>query len=268
MSKFIKFSFLLLVPLTLLAVMPHHETAFIAERNSIDFLVNYSNYNADRFWNRSGRSLKAYDTFKSHEGQAYLEYALLSCDALFAECSYVQVKEAYSGDVKKIRDSEAGWKHFWWEQNCGALSTELRAIIPMGNRKNPIRYGEWGVQASVLYSKYFSRGWIDTLLGYRYYNGNPSDQIRAMGALGVNIYEWLQFIGTAELEYSLDSHESRFDRHVIALNPNYRLLRLKGEIVVAPFCDYIALTLGVYRHVWGRWVGEGGGFYVGSWLYY
>lgn len=260
--------FLLAVPLIIHAVMPHHETAFLAEQGSIDFLANYSSYNTDRFWNRKGKSLRAYDTLKSHEGQAYIEWAVLKRDSFFAEAAYVQVKESYTGETKKWRDSEAGWKHAWVEWEDSALSSELRVIIPMGDRKHPVRYGEWGAQASLLYSRLFSRGWVDSLLGYRYYNGAPSDQLRAMGALGINVASWLQAIGTVELEYGLSLHENHFDRHLIALNPTYRLLRLKGEIVLAPFSNYLAITAGYYRHVWGQRVGEGGGFYVGSWLYY
>ncbi|MFN4174689.1 MAG: hypothetical protein ACK4HV_06265, partial [Parachlamydiaceae bacterium] len=60
MSKYIKF-ILSSLPLAISAVLPHHETAFIAEKGSIDFLAAYSSYNTDRFWNKNGKSLKAFD---------------------------------------------------------------------------------------------------------------------------------------------------------------------------------------------------------------
>lgn len=256
-----------LLPVCLYSVMPHHETAFVGEPQSIYALFSYSYGQANHFWSKTGKSLKAYDDFRSQNVEAYMEYSLTPRDSVWGEVGYASTKEKYSGSKHKFRDSELAYKHIWWCERDKAFTTELRAIIPSGKAKLPVNYGEWGGQASVLYSQYFKDGWFDSLLGYRFYDGSPSDQLRAMGSIGYNIWSCFYFIGTAELEYGLQRKDFQYNRHVIAYNPFYRLLRLKGEILFSPY-DYITISLGGYKNVWGRMIGEEGGFYVGSWLYY
>ncbi len=265
MKKFL--SALIVIPFFLAAVMPHFETAFIGEKGDIYGLFSYSYGQNNHFWNRHGKSLKAFDTLTNREGEAYLEYAIRSKDSIWVKGSYVSAQEKYSGKTQKFRDSEAAWKHIWWCGSGQVVTSELRAILPMGFKKLPVRYGEWGGQLSLLYSGHLNYGWFDTLIGYRYYNGKPSDQIRALGSLGYNLWKCLYVIGTAELEYGIQNKNSEFDRHLIAFNPYYRLLRIKGEIVFSPF-HHFALSVGGFKNVWGRMVGQEGGFYVGSWLYY
>lgn len=259
--------FFYLLPLSLYAVQPHHETAFIGQSGEIDALFSYSYYKTNRFWNHSGKSLKAYNDFRRDDYDLYLEYALNCNNAFWVNGGFSQVHESMHGQKAAVKDIEFAWKHLWRETCTSALSSELVGIAPVGDKKSSVRYGEWGAQFNVLYSKYYGFGWIDTLLGYRWYNGNPSDQIRAMAAIGFNIGSKSLIIATADLQYGLNNGHEHFNSNFIAFNPNYRLLLVKAEWVYNVF-SHFSLVAGGFGHVWGENVGQGGGFYVGSWLDY
>jgi len=74
---------------------------------------------------------------------------------------------------------------------------------------------------------------------------------------------WL--IASNELEYGLNHGETDGILNNVTLNPNYRLYKGKIECVFKVF-THTYISLGAYKHFWGRNVGTGGGYYGGIWL--
>lgn len=101
------------------------------------------------------------------------------------------------------------------------------------------------------------------MIGYRKYEGFPSDQLRAQAMVNFFLFSRLQITGSSHLEYGLFNGSSRTDESLFLLNPNYRLLRSQIDVVL---CLYkgASIFVGYHRHLWGRNVGTEGGMYGGT----
>lgn len=125
------------------------------------------------------------------------------------------------------------------------------------------------MEFDLLYSNYFHvsrvKGWYDLRLGYRTYTGFPSDQLRTSAAVGWLLGTYCQLIASTELDYGFFNGRASRSRNNLAFNANYRLL--KGQVECAfRLMRCLSGSIGAFRHLWGRNVGTGGGFFGGVWL--
>lgn len=250
-------------------VQPHHTTAFIRPAGSINTLWSGSCYSTDSFWNEDGDKLPTYNHFREQSLMLYAEYSINSVNSLFANGGFTQAQESLNGDSRGADDIEIGWKHMVRRTSDSALTTQLVAIVPAGERNASIRYGKSGAELSILYSKLFRikgfRAWTDLGVGYRWYNGYPSDQVNADAALGLVLNSCNWIIVSGQLDYGVFNGDAWGNSNNVTLNPNYRLLQAKCEWVYRPF-SHVALSLGAFVHAWGQNVGTGGGYYCGAWV--
>lgn len=262
---------LICVPLGVKAfpVQPHHTTAFIGSRGSIDTLWSVSTYSTDSFWNKNNKKLPSFNDFREQDYMLYAEYAVNARNSLTLDGGFSVITEEVNGDSGGIADLELGWKHLLRKTKTSACTAQLVGIIPTSDRDPPLRYGRGGLELSLLYSQIFhlrnTFWWYDFGLGYRWYEGFPSDQLRSLLALGVFVNPNLRFIVSNELDYGFFNGDSSGSVSNITFNPNYRLYMLKFECVFK-VVKHTFLTLGAYKHVWGQNVGAGGGYYGGIWL--
>lgn len=248
---------------------PHYQTAFIGNAGDCESLWSYSDYSTDHFWNKHGKKLPTFNHFFRKDCHLYAECALNFCNSLFIHGGYAVIDESLNGHCRGVEDIEMGWKWLIHSGQTSALTSQLMAIIPAGRKKSSIRYGEGGAEFSLLYSDQFflcqRSGWYDLALGYRHYTGFPSDQIRSNVALGYNVIPRLHLIVTSDLIYGLWNGNSHCNFNNVTLNPNFRLLKGHIECVVN-LCSHISISFGAYRHLWGRNVGTGGGWFGGLWI--
>jgi len=258
---------LLLLTATLEAVttQPHHTTAFIGQPGELDTLISYSHYNTNHFWNKSGNLVPRYNHFYRQACTLYAEYAIWCADSVTFDGGYDFIRERLDGNTFGFEDFELGWKHQVYSTETAALTTQLIALIPGGKKRCSLRYARPGFQAGILYSDQYSRGWYDLGLGYRFYQGFPSDQIVAEGALGYDLLSCLQFVASIQLEYGLFNGQSNKNFNNIVFNPNYRLLNGKLELNYR-LMKHVTFVAGGFQHLWGRNSGSGGGFFGGSWI--
>lgn len=262
---------LILIPLVTYAqgVQPHHTTAFIRSPGTFSTLWSGSCYSTDSFWNSNGTKLPTYNRFREQDYMVYAEYSITRRNSVFLNGGFTNVQESLNGDSQGGQEILLGWKHMVRRTSDSALTTQLIALIPPGNRNSSVRYGRPGAELSILYSKAFlikgHRAWWDLDLGYRWYQGYPSDRVNGMAALGfvINPHNWI--IATGQLDYGLNNGDKWGNSNNVTLNPDYRLLLAKCEWVYRPF-SHVALTVGGFMHVWGRNVGTGGGYYCGAWV--
>lgn len=272
-----KLSFFLLVPLALvvpmtayaISVEPHHTTAYIGAPGEADILLSYSMYSTDRFWNAHGKQLPTHNDFTSHAVLLYGEYALNECNSFTFNGGYSMVNESLNGDMWAFEDAEIGWKHLLLGGETSALTGQLIVIVPAGHPRPSVRYGQFGIQYSFLYSDTFDLydrcGWYDVDIGYRWYQGFPSDQVIANAAVGYDLTSRIQMILSGEFDCGIFNGDDDKHPNNIILNPNYRLLQAKLECVVRVFRQ-MSISVGGYRHLWGQNVGVGGGYFCGAWL--
>jgi hypothetical protein len=248
---------------------PHHTTAFIGKRGNLDVLGSITTYSTDSFWNVDGDRLPTFNHFSEKAYMLYAEYAVNACNSLTFNGGYARVRESMNGSSNSCTDPEIGWKHLLYRERNSALTGYVIGILPVNDLDRAVRYGKGGVELSLLYSKIYPvrnfTFWYDFAFGYRWYQGFPSDQIRSMLTLGLNLNRCAWIMVTNELEYGLYNGDPQGNINNITLNSNYRLYRLKEEIVIR-VVKHTFITLGAYQHLWGRSVGTGGGFYGGLWL--
>lgn len=249
---------------------PHHTTAFIGDDGQIDVLNAFSTYRTRSFWNKHGQKRSTHSHFDRNTYFLYVEYALNRCNSVSFNGGYSMVDEKLNGRSRSLKDIELAWKHLINASPVSALTVQLTGIVPVGDRKPSIRYGQGGAQASLLYSRVYSlngtsRLWYDLDLGYRWYTGYPSDQLRGSAALGLEISPAWWLIGSGQLEYSLSNGRVGTRWNAVTLHPNYRLFNAQLEAVRKLF-SHTYITIGGYMHLWGEHVGAGGGFFGGAWL--
>lgn len=252
------------------AAEPHHTTAFIGLPGQIDVLNAFSTYHTRSFWNSKGQKRCAYNCFDQKTYFFYLEYAVNSCNSLALNGAYSMVDESLNGRSCSLSDIELSWKLLINSTESSAFTAQLISIIPSGHRKPSIRYSTWGGQADLLYSQVFSilngcRAWYDLSAGYRYYQGYPSNQTRAAGALGLEIGSAFWAIASGQLEYGLSNKNTKTRWNASTFNPVYRLLNIQIECIFK-IIPHTFITLGTYTHAWGKNVGTSGGFFCGTWL--
>lgn len=253
---------LLLICLSLYAEEPHHTTAFV---KSCENLISFSRYSTDHFWNKKGKKLPTFNHFKQNSYLLYSEYALSDCNSMFLNGGYSTVSESMNGTSQAVNDVQIGWKHLFNGSEIYAFSLELTTLVPFGKKKSSIRYGKWGIQMGLLYSFLLSDDfWIDTGIGYRFYEGYPSDQLRIFLSIGC---QWPSFviITTLESHCGLYNGDANGNRNNIVFNSNYRLFKAKIEGIIN-LMKHLSLTIGAFQHIWGQNCGAGGGYFCGTWL--
>lgn len=226
--------------------------------------AKYSYYNTQHFWNSDGSRKKAHNDFRKMMGVAYIEYGLTDCDTLTANFGWARIDESVNGRVFGFNDVEIGWKHYLFQKGNFYFTSQAILIVPPEKVYKPgLRYGRWGGEIDILATRIFNDGWTDLKLGYRHYNGFPSDQIRADALFYYQPFSRITLCAGALLEYGVYNGHSKLNQSYILYAPEYRLLKARIE---AYWCVYkcASLSIGYEQHLWGRDVGTGGKVYGGA----
>lgn len=262
---------ILCLPRLLLAYIdePYHDTAFIGPPSTFYGLSYFSYYKTDHFWNKHGKKLPTFNKFNRKTYRVDMEYDINCHHAVFIKGGYTMVDEELNGRSRGIEDPEASWQTLLYGNDYSAFSGKATAIIPVGPKKSCIRYGKFGGEIKLLYSRMFEflqhGWWYDLGLAYRMYSGFPSDQIRADASLGCSLTPYLWVISITRFDYGLFNGDGSANRNNICFNPNYRLLETQVEGILEVY-QHILLTIGGFFHLWGENIGAGGGFYSGAWI--
>ncbi|MGA8164172.1 MAG: hypothetical protein WB791_03990 [Waddliaceae bacterium] len=267
-KQWLVFPLTLLFPATLIGVPSTMKSACFPNKHHGLVCATYWTYRSDDFWNAQGKRCEAFNDFKKYAYRLYSEYGITSKDALTARGGWAKVDESMNGREFGFEDIEISWKHRLRKTDSYVMTTELVGIIPAKKGYRPgLRYGQWGGEVNLLATSGFSlwdrQGSYDLRLGYRIYEGFPSDQLRADANIHFLPLPRLKVSASGQLEYGVWNGKSRIDQSLFLLNPNYRLLKGKIEVeyCINRFCSIYA---GYYRHLWGRNIGTRGGGYAGA----
>lgn len=253
----------------LCSATPHHTTAYIGSKGDWEILPSYSYYSTKTFWNCKGHKLPAYDKFHQETGNLYLEYAVDNKNSIFFEGAYNKVSESLNHNCKNFEDPRVGWKHQFYLREESALTGQITLTAPYGKHKTSVRYGQFGIEASLIYSDLFdfwdSRGWYDLSAGYLCMTGFPSDQIKAKAALGYLLFSHCVILAEVGVDYGLDLGKLNYKSNFITLNSGYRLVR--GQLEFRwELLERAWLILGTFQHLAGKNNGCGGGGFGGAWI--
>lgn len=246
-------------------LLVHPEIVYGWTPGEFVFEIDYLKYQTSHFWNKNGKKMPAFNHFDQNQYSFYLEYNPSRNDVVSWQGAYNRIEESVNGRTLGFSDSELIWKHYVYSCHSKYAALELRGIIPIGYSYKPgLRYGRPGIQLSGIFLQYLHpfghQLWYQTRLGFRTYQGFPSDQIRADVIAGYEVAQNLQIIAATYLDYGLFNGTFRADRNMIAFDPNYRLLQ--AEMHALYYLNrWSYCAVGYFRHLWGNNVGTGGGWF-------
>jgi hypothetical protein len=242
-----------------------------------DYFISFKPYyyETDQFFDENSNLKDRGGTFKKYEVNTYLEYGLTDYHTLTLNSFYNWLTDDAPGSKQKnhgFADQEIGLQRVVADGNYGIFALHGMIIIPLGySLKDEPRlgYDRFGTEIALLYGNNFKilemYGFFESRLGYRYYSGYPSSQIRGTADLGYDISSRWQILTSGELQYGLKNGHEKLLQGSSPVQPDYRLLKLT---LAARFTlsNHWSLVFGGYRHVWGEDSGGGGGGYVSLWF--
>ncbi len=254
------FVFLFLFPLAA------HSSPWGREKGECFVAPQVYYYTATRYWDRNGDKKSLSDTFRKWEIATYLEYGLNGKDTLTLRVPY-QYIESGSSSTSGFSDIEVGVIRKFREKGSSVISGRFLTIIPTGysiNKELRLGYGRFGLEGDLLAGKGGKSYFLEGGVGYRYYFGYPSDQIRSYGRVGLKGERWL-LMDTLEVHWGLNNGERKTVGKNITLEPYYRLIQNDINFVYK-ITDGLALSVGFIKALWGRNTGDGKSFYVQLWF--
>ena len=254
------FAFLLLFP------QVAHSSPWGREKGELFVAPQVYYYTADRYWDKDGNEKSLSDTFRKWEVATYLEYGLNGRDTLTLRVPYQHLKSG-SSTASGLSDVEVGVIRKFKEEGSSVISGRLLAIIPTGysiDRELRLGYGRLGLEGDLLAGKGGENYFLEGGVGYRYYFGYPSDQIRGYGRAGLKGDRWL-LMDTLEVHWGLNNGEKKTVGQNITLEPYYRLIQNDLNFVYK-LTDGLALSVGFVKALWGRNTGNGKSFYAQLWF--
>lgn len=249
-----------------MAAVPMIGESFIKEKGELVSSLDYTRYKTRHFWNSSGKTLSAFNKFTFQGVSLFLKYGVTEFDTIVARGAHAFIHESMNGNSIGFEDTELGWRRALFVSCNYTLAAQWLMIIPSGGEKDSLRYGRYGTEVDLHGTKYFwwnkNPAWVEALVGYRFYSGFPSDQIIARTRVGFDYTPWFQLSFAAVLNYGVFNGTKSFSGPSILLEPNFRLFKIELETLFRLTCWAYA-KIGGFKHVWGRNVGTGEGWYAG-----
>lgn len=235
----------------------------------LEMNFNFSQYTTENFWNQSGKSLSTHNHFSRRDYELFARYYLTSNDCLCGQAAYAQIEDRLNKNSRGLTDPELTWTHCFYRGNRQTLSSQVLAIFPGGAAKDNLRYGKLGGELGLLYSAFQPicdhDFFLDASLGYRMYQGFPSDQMRGYLALSTFLHPRFYLETSLKLEYGMYNGKQQINQPLVLFNANYRLLKAQVRGVIHVYRQFY-LAGAWYHHIWGRNIGTSGGWKVEAWL--
>lgn len=252
-----------------MATPPSLNDRFIKNSHEISIISEYTFCSTNHFWNRRGRKMAAYNQVEHQAVDLFAEYGLTTCDTIGIYASYAQNQEEMNRSPRGISDFDLVWKHLFTKFECWDLSFQCITVIPAGESLTTIRYGEWGLETDLHAQRNFflfgNCGWIELLMGYRFYQNNPSDRLISQFVVGQYMTPDLTLVGECLLDYCFKIHKHHSEGPLLFLPLDYRLLKLQAQIIWKATCS-INLFLGGSLNLWGQNIGTGAALIGGVWF--
>ena len=238
-------------------------------RNKGEFFstIQFYRYTADKYWDNNGDKRSIGCTYKKNELALYGEYGFTERTTLLFRIPYVAIK-CGRDESSSVGDIELGFLRKLIEKGRGVLSIQTLFIIPSGySIRKPLRvgYGRFGVEAYMLSGYGLEKVFLEGGIGFRYYAGYPSEQIRAYGRVGFKPSRRVMIMNTLEMHYGLGTGKRKVVGRNITLEPNYKLLQ-NDLFVTLKVTENLNWGLGWIESLWGRNVGVGRNVYTQIWL--
>ena len=237
---------------------------------------NFTYYQAETFWDKSGKLRDSGGQFVKREINPYFEYGVykgwtVSFNGYYHFLTQTARNSGRQWDANGVQDLEFGVQRQIYNEGGFASAVKGTLIVPTGYGLGtipPLGYDRLGAQGDLL----LGYGWqalngrnffVDLQAGYRAYQDYPSPQVRSLLTFGADLNKIFQLLVQGEIQYGLDN-QARKQADTIALSAYYRLLKQTTQIRVR-LDDKHSFAVGYAWHVWGENTGTGGGPVASYW---
>ncbi len=225
----------------------------------------YSYYQTSSYFDSSGHLKPMGCTYKQNYYSVYGEYGLNNNTTLNFDIPYEDIS-CGSNHSSGVSDVKLGFvRHIAGSKNV--VSFYGTAIIPSGysiDKNLRLGYGRPGLEAGVLYGTSSNIGYMDGGLGYRYYVGYPSDQVRGYLEGAYNLYKYIQMYGLLDAQIGVGNGRTKQVGQNILAEPNYKLI----QVYIGPrfvIKNNFSFVIGVQKPLWGENTGDGAGAFGSIW---
>lgn len=259
-----RFLFLIILfPSFLLADVPSYTP--LIPKGCRAVTTSFARFETEHFYGKQGQIKKSYNHFTRDQINVFIEYGLSSKNSFAIWSAFDLIQDHLNGNAYRIEDAEVRFKQALRLKENSILAAEAIAIIPYENRYYPeVRYGRFGAEGALLYAQtYFPYGvktTLDARVGYRWYSGFPSDQIRAAATIWSDLSCRWQLLAQMSVEYGLFNGQEPLNRSFFFYNANYRVWKGRLEAIYY-LSEKLALSAGYMRHLYGQNIAVGGEWY-------
>lgn len=258
--------FILILLFNLLISTTVFASAWIRQEGELFLSPSFYYQKATKYYDKDGKRRSIGCTFEKREIQLYGEYGIDKKHTAVFKLPYSWL-ECGESDNSGFGDLELGLIRNVKKSETDSLSLYGNLIVPTGYsiKDNPrLGYGRFALEGGILYGISGKWGFWDSGIGYRYYLGYPSSQIRAYGGGGINITQKLQLLAFVDAQIGLGDGKRKKIGENILLEPDYKLL----QINLAPRIKFgnISLVPGYQKTLYGRKVGDAHGFFFNFWF--
>ena len=230
-------------------------------------IVNGLYYTTDKLYNNTGNKASQ-ARYSKYELNPYFEYGLTDSITAGANLFFLRADQA-TQDNWGVGDSEFFLRARLFQSAGFMLSVEpmVKLPSPEGSNETPqlgSRKPDAGVGLSAGYGfsawgqNHFAN--IDT--GYRYRFGDPEDQIKLSGTLGIGVNDRWMIMPQAFA--TLRTIKPAIASFTQSSGDDYNLVKLQISTIYK-VSDETSLQFGVFSHVGGNNVGAGDGIILSLW---
>lgn len=240
-------------------------SSWVKEQGEFFLSPTFNYYSAKDYYDKKGNKKPIGCTFEKRELQIYGEYGLTKKTTLTFKLPYDWLK-CGSKEASGLADLEIGAIRQVLRSKNYAVAVYGNAIVPTGYSISDdprLGYGRLGLEGGLLAGKSGKFSFLDSGIGYRYYFGYPSSQIRGYMTAGIDVSKNLQVLTSIDLQMGLGDGKKKTVGQNVLLEPDYKLI----QVYIGPRIMLGNLSLiTTYQHVlWGRNTGAGRGVNIGVW---
>ncbi len=240
-------------------------SAWVRQEGEFFISTSFNYQKATKYYDKDSKRRPIGCTFEKRELQIYGEYGIDPKHTAVFKLPYSWL-ECGDGKTSGLGDIELGIIRNIWKGQRDSLSLYGNLIMPPGYsiKDNPrIGYGRFAVEGGLLYGFSGNWGFWDSGMGYRYYFGYPSSQIRAYGGGGINITQSLQLLTFVDAQIGLGNGKRKSIGENVFLEPDYKLV----QVNIAPRIKLgnLSLVPGYQKTLYGKRAGDAHGFFFNLW---
>ncbi len=250
--------------------------AWVQEEGKQLHITTYSFYTTERSFGSHGDldRIPNNGRFTKHELNHYAEFGLTKRFTAIGNFffDFLEFKDDGSRDRNQgFSDQELGGR---LNLTTDPLIFSLQGLVifPTYSLKTTPLLGnkDTGVEGRLLFAKEFSffrvPSYVNTEVGVRFREGEPSDQLRYQLGWGLKPAEGWELILALDGIEGLRNEKPLIVSNNVVINPDFSFLKLTGSLVIPIVPNRVSFEIGGFRHLSGRDTGEGWGVKSAVWL--